>query len=252
MIRKRHIVDSVPWIRVSSCLVVMMLLATIVRSQEDSVALLRDLQAKLGPEIDRFNNEGKNVGPPSPKEFYSPEIVEAFLVHERDRFLSLFTDARLRPLRLSVEARFDGEIAAAGAHGAAGRGKPGHQRPEIGDEFRPEHSPDPFVVSLVSRIVSCLKRIQSLPSLVTDLKVESKPPGAHVSLFIGNDQRPERQLDTDGEARKLYLGRYKLSIERKEYQARTMDIDLLDDPFSQISCTLSEVGRQIETICKFH
>jgi hypothetical protein len=172
------------------------------------------------------------------------------LESERDRFLALFTDLRLRPLRLSVEARFARAIAEAEAHAVV----PQKFKTKIGGGSvfdYPEHSPDACVVSLVSGIVSYLKRILTLPSLVEDVTVQSQPSGAHVTFSIGKNQDQEREFDTPGVAQKLFLGRYLFMVRREQYQERALEIDLLDETISIISCNLQKNGERVGTTCQF-
>ena len=70
------------------------------------------------------------------------------------------------------------------------------------------------------------------------------------SFFIGNDDKPEREFDTNGSAANLYLGDYTFKINKNTYQPKELHLKLFDDPIRKITCTLRRTGDSATTICQ--
>jgi hypothetical protein len=214
-------------------------------TQGDPQALFAQVKERLAPEIQSITQASSGLGPQitdakTQEPFYNYFTVREFAQRERSRILGIFSPEPLRPMRLAVLSKFDAVI----EHLPTSPPIP-LQRP-CGGPCVSKFS----LAAAVSQFTSYLQGIQQLDSPIATIEVQSTPDGASAFFFIGNDDKAEREIDTNGSAANLYLGDYTFKINKNTYQPKELYLRLLDDPIKKITCTLRRTGDSATTTCQ--
>ena len=110
--------------------------------------------------------------------------------------------------------------------------------------------PQSHVDDAIRSIHTFWERYIASGDLTPDLRVQSTPDGARVTLNIPGNALVRRKALTDDVLPNVWIGIYQARIERAGFQPVDYEVDLVNDVRPVIRCELAKTGSKTPSICR--
>jgi hypothetical protein len=100
----------------------------------------------------------------------------------------------------------------------------------------------------IERMFDSLTRAASHP--VLNLRFESDPPGASITLRAARGKPWTRSVTTDGDVPNVTRGLYECVVEKPGRKSFQRELDLVEEEVRLISCSLADVEGPDQTTCR--
>lgn len=115
--------------------------------------------------------------------------------------------------------------------------------PELGYEAGP-------IDAALQRIVAAFDRVLSYNDLAPTLQVDSDPNQAEFMIQVGSNALTQRKATVTDQVPNVWRGIYSGTVHKSGYKDATVNLDLMSDGRTTLSCKLVAVSARQDSVCQ--